>query len=454
MDMDFRNKNVVFLGIGGISMSALARLVFSMGANVFGSDIKENEQTKFLAENKIAKIRIGNVPSFVINCDFVVYSSAIPKNNPDLKLAKRLKKKVLERSTMLGILSCKYKNVIAISGTHGKTTTTSLLGWIFETSKQNPTVHIGGVCKNFGSNLKLGENKYFITEACEYKKSFLQLNPNTTIINNIELDHPDCYKNIEEIQSAFIQLSKQTKNNLIVNGDLINKKLFKSKNLLTFGFNKSNTLFANKISFKNNFTTFDIFYKHKKLGNISTTMLGKHNILNILAATLTALVYQIDFFYIQTAIQSFEGTKRRFETFFDNSFKMILDYAHHPSEIRCCLETAKTIEHSRLIVVFQPHTYSRTKALLKEFSSCFDGADMLFVLPTYSAREKEIVGGRAIDLFYSIKNVKTTQYVTNAETLCYMLDNTLLKGDLVLWIGAGDIEIVAKEYIKTLNKFK
>ena len=140
MDMDFRNKNVVFLGIGGISMSALARLVFSMGANVFGSDIKENEQTKFLAENKIAKIRIGNVPSFVINCDFVVYSSAIPKNNPDLKLAKRLKKKVLERSTMLGILSCKYKNVIAISGTHGKTTTTSLLGWIFETSKQNPTV--------------------------------------------------------------------------------------------------------------------------------------------------------------------------------------------------------------------------------------------------------------------------------------------------------------------------
>ena len=451
MDMDFKNKNVVFLGIGGISMSALARIVFDMGANVFGSDLIENEQTKLLKKQKIAKIKIGNIPSFVQNADFVVFSSAIKKDHPDLKLAKRLKKQIFERSTLLGILSCKYKNVVAVSGTHGKTTTTSLLGWIFETAKLCPTVHIGGISQNFGSNAKIGKNDFFITEACEYKKSFLQLNPNTTIINNIELDHPDCFDCVEAVQSVFLQLSKQTKDNLVLNGDAINKKFFKHKNITTFGLSKSNTVFANKIETSNGKTKFNIVFRHKTLGSICTSLLGKHNIYNILASVAVALIYGIDFVYIQTALQSFEGTKRRFETIFDKNFKMVLDYAHHPSEISCCIKSAKSLKKTRIIAIFQPHTYSRTAALFEQFCNCFEGVDVLFVLPTYKAREQEIFGGRAIDLFYNIKNVKTTQYLTNAETLKFMLDNTLRDGDLVLWIGAGDIENIARDYAKNIK---
>ena len=452
MDMDFENKNFVFLGIGGISMSALARMVFTLKGKVFGSDLCENDQIKQLKNDKIAKIKISNVPSYVKNADFVIYTNAIKENNPDLVLAKHLNKKIFERATFLGILSCKFKNLIAVSGTHGKTTTTSLLGWIFETAKRNPTVHIGGISKNFQTNVKIGGKNFFITEACEYRKSFLQLNPTTTLINNIEFDHPDFYKNFTQIQSAFIQLSHQTKNNLVINGDLLSKKTFQHRNIITFGFKKSNNLYANRIIVKNGQTSFNIIYNHRCLGRVCTTLLGKHNILNILAATTVALIYQVDFSYIQQAIKTFAGTERRFETVWEKDYKMILDYAHHPTEIACTINSAKTIEHNSIIAIFQPHTYSRTLELMNEFKNCFFGVDKLFILPTYAAREKEILGGRAIDLFYEVKNVKETQYFSNISALFHTLDASIQKGDIVLWIGAGNIENFTKEYVKKLKE--
>lgn len=454
MDMDFENKNVVFLGIGGISMSGLARMLKNLGAHIFGNDIVENEQIKALKRDKIAKIRIGNVPVFIQNADFVIYTNAINKNNPDLSLARRLNKKVLERSTLLGILGCKFKHLIAISGTHGKTTTTSLIGWVFETANLMPTVHIGGISKNFGSNVKIGKNKFLITEACEYRKSFLQLNPCTTLINNIELDHTDCYANLKDVENAFVQLSKQTKQNLIINGDSISKKLFENKNILTFGLNNSNNLYATNLRTENNLSTFDVIFENKKLGSICTNLLGIHNVYNILGAVLVAVCYKIEFNYIKTAIESFLGTERRFEKIYDKDFSMFLDYAHHPSEIKCCLEAAQKIKKNRVVVVFQPHTYSRTLGLKNEFSTSFSMCDVLYLLPTYAAREKEIIGGRAIDLFYEIKNVKTTQYITNTQSLFLILNTNLQKDDLVIWMGAGNVENSANEYVKTLNKIK
>ncbi len=450
MDMDFANKNIVFLGIGGISMSALARLCKNFKANVFGTDIQESANTLSLKKEKIAKIKIGNSPSFIRLADIVVYTNAISKNNLDLILAKKLNKPLFERATLLGIISCKYKNVIAVSGTHGKTTTTALLGWIFNKNKALSTTHIGGISNNFNSNININGFKYFITEACEYKKSFLHLNPNSTIINNIELDHPDCFKNLNDVTTAFMQLSKQTKDLLIINGDSLNLSTFKHKNPLTFGLNTKNTIYAKNIKTLKTSTTFDVVYKNEILGRVKTFLLGTHNIYNILGAILTALNYNINFNIIQNAIESFKGIKRRLELLSNNPI-VYLDYAHHPSEIKATISSLKTKVKGKLIAVFQPHTYSRTLALIKEFSTCFLGVSNLYILPTYPAREKEILGGRAIDLFYSIKNIDV-QYISNPQSLVYLLNNN--KEDTILFLGAGSIDNIAKSYVKSITKSK
>ena len=435
-------------------MSALARICHNNGANIFGTDLVENENVVALKRDKIAKIKVGRAPMFVKNADIVVFTNAIPANAPDLRLAHRLHKKIYERATLLGIVGCQYTNLVAVSGTHGKTTTTALLGWIFEQAKLEPTVHIGGISKNFDSNLKMGSHKFLITEACEYKKSFLHLNPNTTVINNIEMDHPDCYVNCDEIFSTFVQLSRQTKENLVINGDLLSKQNFDTNNITSFGFDASNDIYAQNIHNNQNLTCFDLFFHGKNLGQIATSLIGEHNIYNILSAVSVALLYKIDFKTIKQAVLSFQGTKRRFENIYHGEFDLILDYAHHPSEISACIHSALGLKHKRLIGVFQPHTYSRTYALMQQFSTCFEGLDLLFVLPTYPAREQAINGGRAIDLFYNIKNVKSTQYISNPNVTECILDNVLQKGDIVLWLGAGDIENIARNYAKSLINLK
>ena len=451
MDMDLFGKNMMFLGIGGISMSAIARLCHSMGAVVTGTDITKNENVILLKRDKIAKIKIGNSPTLVQHADIVVYTNAIQESNPDLRLAKRLKKTIYERATLLGLISCKYKHTIAISGTHGKTTTTALLGWIMKTAQQNPTVHIGGISKNFDSNLFLGGTKYFITEACEYKKSFLHLNPNITIINNIELDHPDCYQNFDDVVSCFVQLSRQTKDCLVVNGDSLNKNIFENKNTICFGLKNTNNVYAKNITTQTNTMQFDLIFNGNNLGTINTKLLGTHNVYNILAASATALQLNIDFEIIKESISTFEGTKRRFEILYDQELKMILDYAHHPSEIKSCIDAARMVAKGRIIAIFQPHTYSRTLALLKDFCTCWKGVDMLFLLPTYSAREKVIPGGRAIDIFYNLKGINA-QYISNSQSMMYVIDTIKKPNDTIIWLGAGDIENFAKEYAKTLTK--
>jgi len=449
--MDLLGKNIVFLGIGGISMSALARIVHSMGANIFGTDIATNENITALKKDKIAKIKIGNSPSMIRKADIVVYTNAIGNTNTDLKLAKRLGKKTFERATLLGIISCKYKQVIAVSGTHGKTTTTSLLGWIMNVAGLNPTVHIGGISQNFNSNVHIGSNKYFITEACEYKKSFLQLNPNINIINNIELDHPDCYKNYDEIKQAFVQLSRQTKDILVINGDVLDKTMFSTPNILTFGLNNNNDIYAQNIQNHDNISSFDIIYHNCTIATIKTTLLGQHNVYNILASTSVALVYNVDIEIIKQAIDSFLGTKRRYEVLYSGKYNIVLDYAHHPSEIRACINACLAQKPNRIIAVFQPHTYSRTLALMQQFCSCWQGVDKLYILPTYAAREQVILGGRAIDLFYNIQGIDV-EYVSNIQSISYILDINKSPKDTILWLGAGDIENVARQYAKTLLK--
>ena len=365
-------------------------------------------------------------------------------------LAKRLKKTIYERATLLGLISCKYKHTIAVSGTHGKTTTTALLGWIMKTAQQNPTVHIGGISQNFGSNILIGGTKYFITEACEYKKSFLHLNPNITIINNIELDHPDCYQNFDDIKSCFVQLSRQTKDCLIINGDSLDKNAFENKNMLCFGLKDTNNVYAKNITTQTNNMQFDLMFNGNNLGTINTKLVGMHNVYNILAASAVALQLNISFEKIKDGISTYEGTKRRFEILYDKEFRMILDYAHHPSEILSCINAARIIARGRIIAIFQPHTYSRTLALLKDFCNCWQGVDMLYLLPTYPAREKTIMGGRAIDIFYNLKGINA-QYISNSQSMMYVIDAIKKPNDTIIWLGAGDIENLAREYAKTLT---
>ena len=453
-------NKIHFVGIGGISMSALATLLASKKYNVTGNDDNDSDIVQDLRSKGI-KVSIGNDLDDIKVADLVVYTNAISQNSPTISLAKKLNKPMLERAQLLGMISSEYREVIAISGTHGKTTTTAMLGIIFKTANLFPTIHMGGISNDWNSNLQIGHKKYFVTEACEYNKSFLHLRPSVSIITNIEPDHMDCYHNIEELQSAFLQFARQTKDCLVINGDTVPSDIPKSKsqqNLITFGLSPTNHYYAKNLKASNGKYSFDCYYKNENLGNIQLNIVGKHNVYNALGAIATSLYFGIQFDDIKKALSIFSGVNRRFEKIYDaDNLLMIHDYAHHPTEIKCSIRTAKQIAQGRLIVIFEPHTYSRTCALIDYFATAFNGADKVIILPTYPARESYILGGDAIDLFYRVaEHTPETQYFQHLHALFNELDKDTKSGDTLLWLGAGTIYDFAKKYVehKTMQKDK
>ncbi|MBQ8762238.1 MAG: UDP-N-acetylmuramate--L-alanine ligase, partial [Clostridia bacterium] len=353
----------------------------------------------------------------------------------------------IERAQFLGLLCQEFSNTIAISGTHGKTTTTAMLAFALQSI--SPTVHLGGMINNYG-NLILGKHSFFITEACEFNKSFLHIKPNVCIITNTEKEHMDCYKNEQDLLNSFYQFAHQTKDLIVIqNNNPILHNLRKSNaNITTFGLDNKADIYATNITQNNAKFSFDCIYNKTKLGTINLNILGKHNILNALACIAVSLHYGVEFEKIKQGLESFTGVERRFEFLKHSPCTLIHDYAHHPTEIKASLATAKLVKKNRILCVFEPHTYSRTKSLMPEFLKCFNDADEVLLLPTYSAREKPIKGGSSFDIFLNLPDEINCQYFINQIKLFNYLKQEVQPNDLVIFLGAGTIGDFAKKFLE------
>ena len=435
-------NRIFFIGVGGISMSALCQLAVHFGADCAGSDVTMSHITNNL-------IRIGvkvfgehnsiNIKTFKPN--LVVYTGAISSENPELLLAKKLNIKCLERADFLGLVCNQFNNVIAIGGTHGKTTTSAMISEIFVEAKLNPTCHIGGEVKNFNSNLRLGDNNYFITEACEYKKNFLYLKPHVSVVLNSEPDHLECYGSAENLKNAYKNFANSAQISVAMCGDGIDCTA-------DFGYQNTAQFYAADIKSDKGCYSFNVFNRDKKLGYIELSVYGKHNILNALAAISVAVHEGIDFENIHCGLKNFKGVERRFEQLGEvNEAKCIADYAHHPNEIKAAISSVENIYDGRLFVVFQPHTYSRTKNLFEEFVEVLSGLNNLLIYKTYSAREYFDDSGSALTLSQAIHKSK---YGDDLQDIFEFISG-VQRGDLVLFLGAGDIYDIAKSIIKKSN---
>lgn len=439
-------------------MSALAKLCHNNGYVVSGSDKTESNITRELTNLGI-KVNIGHDARHIANADTVVYTVAVGESNVEVLEARKRNLLLFERVEFLQIICQKYTNVIAVAGTHGKTTTTGMVASIFMSAGKNPTVHIGGECEQFGGNLHIGDSEFFITEACEYKKHLLKIPHNVGVVLNIEKDHPDTFVSDEDLHNTFDSFCAMSKDLSVVNeNDLLLLNNYDRYKFITFSNNKGGKFYAKNIrQYQNGKLTFDCYKNGMFYAKILLNMFGKHNVLNALASIVVADYYNISKLSIIQGLKNFKGVKRRFQFVGKiNGNVVIEDYAHHPTEIKAVIETSKQVFlDKKIVVVFQPHTFSRTKALFNEFLTCFDECDKLFILPTFSAREKPLKNssGKYLATHLSLKT-KNCEYVKSFNGVYKKLLH--LANCVVLIVGAGDIECLSTkirvEYIKNYEK--
>lgn len=457
MSFDFikdKDKKIHFIGIGGISMSGLAAVLLNSGFKVSGSDFKDSPIVDKLRYSG-AEIYIGHKRENIKNVDLVVYTAAIPSDNPELLEAKEKNIRSMDRAEFLGQIMKGHKYNVAITGTHGKTTCTSMLSHITLAGDLDPTILIGGELDEIGGNFKIGNSEYFITEACEYKRSFLKFFPYIGIILNIDADHLDCYKDIDEIADTFSQFSKLVPDDGYLIGyasdfrvkDILAKA---NCNTLSYGFDDADVTAKNIIFNKNGCATFDVYRDSKNLFTVTLNVPGKHNILNALASICVSFIFNISDSDIIEGLSKCKGAHKRFEYKGElNGVTVIDDYAHHPTEIKATLSTAKHIHHNKTYCIFQPHTYTRTKALFNEFSECFSDVDELILMDIYAAREKNtgLISSDELGNAIRSKGIKCTNVHSHDEALSYV-KSKLTSGDLLLTVGAGDVVIVGENYLK------
>ena len=441
-----KNSHVHFIGIGGISMSALAHILLSNGIKVSGSDWTETEITKIL-KNDGAEIAIGpNCAENITQPDLVVYTAAVASDNPELCEAKNKGIETLERADFLGELMLDFNMPISISGTHGKTTTTSMLSCVLLEADEDPTILVGGVLNTIGGNYHIGKDKYLIFEGCEYVDSFLKFNPYAALILNIEEDHLDYFSGIEQIKDSFNKFMKKIpeKGYVVVNSD--DKNVMASLDnvkcdIIKYGANGDYSY--KNVSFdEKGCGIFDIFKGDKKLANIHLSVGGNHNVSNATAVFACAHKLKIDVESIVKGIEGFGGTKRRFEyKGAVNGAKVYDDYAHHPTEIAATYDTASKMKHNEIWVVFQPHTYSRTNALLNDFIEVLSKYDNVIITDIYAAREKNTIGITARAISDKIKNAR---YISDFSEISEHLKANIKPNDIILTMGAGTITNLSK----------
>lgn len=446
-------NHVHCIGIGGIGLSALAEIMLERGYTVTGSDMKESDITDHLIE-KGAHIYLGHREKNVEGANLVVYSAAVSNENPELKKANELNIDCVTRAELLGVLMKEYENSIAISGTHGKTTTTSMVSLVLENAKTDPTILVGGHLAEINGNVKVGQSQYFITEACEYMDSFLSLRPKIEVILNIDSDHLDYFKDIDHIVSSFNKFAQLVpEDGLLIAYDanpFVKSVIKDLDNVVTFGFNEGCTYYVNDIKFNSlGMPSFNVNCEGKRLCKIQLKVPGEHNILNSLAAFSCCHKIGISVECIASTLENYSGTQRRFDVVgvTDNNIKIVDDYAHHPTEIKATLSAACKMKHNNLWCLFQPHTYTRTIALFDEFSDAFQLADKLVIAEIYAAREKNIYKISSKTLVEEIKLKypdKEAYYFCDFEGMADFVYANALPGDLIITMGAGDINKVAE----------
>ncbi len=451
--LNMKNSSVHFIGIGGVSMSSLAKLLKADGHIISGSDMNYSDNVKKLEKLGI-DIYVGHSENNIKNCDMVVYTAAVKEDNPELIKARKLNILTVERCDLLGEIMRGYKYPVNISGTHGKTTTTSMVASVFLEGGLNPTVSIGGDYEKIGGNLNIGDKVYFICEACEYVDSFLKFFPYYTIILNIEPDHLDYFKDIEHIKSSFLKFTDKTAEDgvVILNGD--DKECVEIKDLIkrkvyTFGLSKENDIYADNITFPDGFASFDVYLSGEFMGNIRLTVPGEHNILNALSVIMCAHLSGISFENIKKGLNDFSGAKRRFEyKGCYNGAEIYDDYAHHPSEIETTIKSVKTKPHKNSYIIFQPHTYTRTLALKDEFIEVLKKAENVIVADIYAAREKNTSG---ITSEILSDNIPNAYYFKSFEEIEDYLKTVLTENDIVVTVGAGDVYKIGESLIKSAD---
>ena len=454
-------KKIHMIGIGGISMSAIAEYLVNKNYIVSGSDRTRSDLTDYL-ESKNIKIYIGHdARNIDESIDLIIYTPAIHEDNPEIIRAKELNIKIINRAEVLGYIMQDYKYSIAVAGSHGKTTVTAMISQILIEAEKDPTIFLGGILNLNNKNFRLGSSDYFITEACEYKDSFLNFYPYMSVINNIDLDHIDYFKNIDQIKNSFKKFIYNTKDNGFIVINQRDKDLVKNiksmddikREIVIFDYNdrqsKKNWHAENIIFDENQFPTFDVVQKKTVIKNIRLNIPGRYNILNALAAISACHKLDIDLEIIKRALENFHGAQRRFEfKGFYNGAKIFDDYAHHPNELKETILTAKKMPHNKLWCIFQPHTYSRTKMFFNEFAKALSSGENIILVDIYSAREDNIY-----DIDSSLLARQTSKFGCNAiylssfeETANY-IKSKVQENDLVLTIGAGDVYKIADKIL-------
>ncbi|MGQ9507798.1 MAG: UDP-N-acetylmuramate--L-alanine ligase [Thermodesulfobacteriota bacterium] len=450
-------KNIHFVGIGGIGMSGIAEVLLNLGYHISGSDLKETEVTRRL-QSLGCEISYCHRKENVKEADVVVISSAIRPDNPEVKVAEERLIPIIPRAEMLAELM-RMKIGIAIAGTHGKTTTTSLIATVLAAGGLDPTVVIGGRLNSLGSNARLGQGEFLVAEADESDGSFLKLMPTIAVVTNIDADHLDYYRGIEEIKEAFLDfLHKIPFFGLAVvcldhpNIQSLIPKL--KKRFITYGLTTQADFQAEEIEYEGLLTSFDVLYKRKKVGRLKIRMPGLHNVYNSLATIATAFEVDLPFKIVQDALAEFSGIQRRFQIKGEKKGILVVDdYGHHPVEIIATLKAAKAGWKRRLLVVFQPHRYTRTKALFKDFLTSFYDAEVLILTDIYPAGEDKIEGIEAEALFEGIRESghRDVSYIPEKKEIVGNLLKRIMPGDMVITLGAGDIWQVADELIHQLE---
>lgn len=446
--LNFNNPiHVHFIGIGGISMSGLAEILLDEGFTISGSDSKESDLTKHLEAKGISVFYGQKASNIIPGIDLVVYTAAIHEDNPEFAEAKAQGLPMLSRAELLGQIMDNYEQSIAVAGTHGKTTTTSMISQILLEAKTDPTITVGGILEAINGNLRVGESEVFISEACEYTNSFLNFRPKYSIILNVEAEHLDFFKDLDDIRESFHKFAANTLADgaTIINGEIDNYAEIVEglpQKIITYGLNSSYDYYAENVTYDEKACAiFSVMHDGQKIMDVHLNVPGKHNVSNSLAAIALCDIMNIPNEAVISGLLKFGGANRRFQYKGKiDGITIIDDYAHHPTEIKATLTAAANYPHKRLVLVFQPHTYSRTKAFLDDFAEVLSMADVVVLADIYAAREQNTYGVSSKDILNLLKKKGTeAYYLPSFEEIEKFLLKNCINGDLLITMGAGNV---------------
>ncbi len=450
-----RYQNIHFVGIGGIGMSGIAEVLLNLGYRISGSDQKRSSITTRLRK-KGAKVFYVHSPAHIDGSHVVVISSAVRPNNPEVVAAKKLSVPVIPRAEMLAELM-RLKYGIAIAGSHGKTTTTSLIGQILFGAKLDPTVVIGGRVNSLKTNAKLGKGEFLVAEADESDGSFLKLNPTIAVITNIDPEHLDHYKDFEALKGTFVEFANKAPfyGSIVVCADhpVVQELIPRlQRKVVSYGLEGSPDYTVARIRQEGLKQKFEVYFRKEKLGPVTLHLPGRHNVANALAAIAVGRELEIPFRKIAQALCAFRGIERRFQVLYSNDVTVIDDYGHHPAEIKATLNALReAFPKRRLVTLFQPHRYSRTRDLFSDFTAAFEQTDLLILTEIYGAGEEPIVGISSRALYDAMGSEKVAYHPDQAALADLVLEK-IQPGDVILTLGAGDITKTGHELAKTLRR--